>query len=126
MLKLLLVSNNMESFSEFNSALKENYSNEILYAESGEIALGMIKDNAVDLVITDEKIKDMSGLTFIRKLISINPMINCVGMSSLSGKDFHEASEGLGLMDHLPVNPGRSHAEKLLKTLRLIKGLESE
>lgn len=126
MLKLLIVSNNMESFSEFNSALKENDSNEILYAESGETALGMIKDNAIDLVITDEKIKDMSGLAFIRKLISINPMINCAAMSILSEKEFHEASEGLGLMDHLPINPGRPHAEKLLKTLRLIKGLESE
>lgn len=125
MLKLLLVSNDIGSFSEFNSVLKENGANEILYAESGETALEMIKGNAIDLVITDEEIEDMSGLAFIRKLISINPMINCVGISSLSEKDFHEASEGLGLMDHLPVNPGRTDAKRLIKTLRLIKGLES-
>ena len=125
MLKFLLVSNNIQSFSKFVWALEESDANEVLIADSGEAALKMIKDKAIDLVITDEEIGDMSGLAFIRKLISVNPMINCVAVSSLSEKDFHEASEGLGLMDHLPVNPGRYDAEKLLKNIKLIKGLES-
>lgn len=124
MLKLLLVSNNIESFPEFGSALKEN-DTEMFCAESGETALKMVKDNAIDLVITDEEIGHMSGLAFVKKLISISPMTNCVAISSLPEKDFHEASEGLGLMDHLPVNPGKSDAEKLLKNLRCIKGLEA-
>ena len=125
MLEFLLVSNNLGSLSEFNLVLRENDANVLLYANTTQTALKMIEDNAIDLVITDEEIEDMSGLSFIRKLISINPLINCVAVSSLSEKDFHEASEGLGLMNHLPVNPGRSDAEKLLKNLRLIKGLES-
>lgn len=124
MLKLLLVSNNIESFPEFGSALKEN-DTEMFCAESGETALKMVKDNAIDLVITDKEIGDMSGLAFVKKLISISPMTNCVAISSLPEKDFHEASEGLGLMDHLPVNPGKSDAEVLLQNLRRIKGLET-
>jgi two-component SAPR family response regulator len=124
MFKLLLVSNNNESFSEFSLALKEN-DTEIFYAESGETALKLVKDNAIDLVITDEEIGHMSGLAFVKKLISISPMTNCVAISSLPEKDFHEASEGLGLMDHLPVNPGKSDAEVLLQNLRRIKGLET-
>ena len=125
MLKLLLVSNNIDSFAEFGSPLKEDDKNEVLYAESGETALKIIKDNAIDLVITDEEIGDMSGLDFAKRLISFSPMTNCAAVSSLSEKDFHEASEGLGLMNHLPANPGRSDAEILLNTLRRIKGLES-
>lgn len=125
MLKLLIVSNSKESLSELDDTLKENEEIDILYSESGETALKMIKDNAIDLVITDEEVGDMSGLAFIRKLISVNPMVNCVAVSGLSEKDFHEASEGLGLMDHLPLNPGRADAEKLLSNLRRIKGLES-
>ena len=124
MLKLLLVSNNIESFPEFGSALKEN-DTEMFCAESGETALKMVKDNAIDLVITDKEIGDMSGLAFVKKLISISPMTNCVAISSLPEKDFHEASEGLGLMDHLPANPGKPDAEELLKHLRRIKGLEA-
>ena len=124
MLKLLLVSNNIESFPEFGSALKEN-DTEMFCAESGETALKMVKDNAIDLVITDKEIGDMSGLAFAKRLISTSPMTNCAAVSSLPEKDFHEASEGLGLMDHLPVNPGKSDAEVLLQNLRRIKGLET-
>lgn len=125
MLRLLLVSNNIASLSEFGSVLKEDDKNEVLYAESGETALKIIKDNAIDLVITDEENGDMSGLDFAKRLISSSPMTNCAAVSSLSEKVFHEASEGLGLMNHLPANPGKSDAEELLKNLRRIKGLES-
>ncbi len=125
MLKLLLISKNIESFSEFDSALKEDCKNQVYYARSSETALKMIKDNAIDLVITDEEVGDMSGLDFARKLISSNPMTNCAVMSSLPEKEFHEASEGLGLMNHLPLKPKRSDAEDVLKNLRRIKGLES-
>jgi CheY-like chemotaxis protein len=122
---LLLASKNTDSFSDFTSALSENGSNEVLYAGSGEEALKMVKDIAVDLVITDEELADMSGLEFVRRLIPVNPFINCAVISHLSEKEFHEASEGLGIMNHLPSNPERANAEDVLKTLRQIKGLET-
>ncbi|MFC1495685.1 response regulator [Thermodesulfobacteriota bacterium] len=125
MLKLLLVSNNDESLSELISVLKENDDIEVLHAGSGNMALEMVKTNTIDLVVADEEVGDMSGLAFSKKLITSNPMINCVAVSSLPEKDFHEASEGLGLMTNLPVRPGREETEKLLKNLRIIKGLES-
>jgi CheY-like chemotaxis protein len=125
MLKLLLASKNTDSFSDFTSALKENGSNEVLYAGSGEEALKMVKVNAIDLVITDEELADMSGLEFVRRLISVNPFINCAAISHLPEKEFHEASEGLGIMNHLPLKPVSADAEELLKNLKLIKGLEA-
>ena len=126
MLKLLFVSNRVETLSEFISTLKEDDKNEVLYAGSGETALKLIKDSAIDLVITDEEIGDMSGLDFARILISLSPMTNCAALSSLPEKEFHDLSEGLGLMNRLPANPERSDAEDVLKNLRRIKGLESE
>jgi YesN/AraC family two-component response regulator len=125
MFKLLLASKNKDAFSDFISALKENGSNGVFYSGSGEEALSMLKQKFYDLVITDEEIGDMSGLDFAKKLVAVSPMTNCVAVSSLSEEDFHEASEGLGLMTHLPLNPGRADAENLLKSLRQIKGLES-
>ncbi|NLD37210.1 MAG: response regulator [Desulfatiglans sp.] len=125
MLRLMLVSKNADSFSNFIAVLKENGSNEVLYSGSGEEALRIIKQKPFDLVIMDEDVADMSGLELARKLITVSPLTNCVAVSSLSEEDFHEASEGLGLMTHLPLNPGRAEAERLLKNLRQIKGLES-
>jgi len=50
-------------------------------------------------------------------------MITCASVSSLSPEDFHEASEGLGLMAQLPIQPGKEHAEELLQRLRYLKNL---
>jgi CheY-like chemotaxis protein len=122
MLKLLLVSPDEDSLSGLTAALKEHDDVEFLATESGEKALAIVSKNAVDLVVTDEKLGDMTGLEFARRLISLNPMINCASISSLGPERFHEVTEGLGLMDQLPVCPGKEDAERLLRNLRLIKG----
>lgn len=122
MMKLLLVSPDKSSLSELASALKEHDDIELLTTESGEKALAMVSESAVDLVVTDEELGDMTGLEFARRLISLNPMINCATVSGLEPERFHEVSEGLGLMDQLPTRPGKEDAERLLRNLRLIKG----
>jgi CheY-like chemotaxis protein len=122
MMKLLLVSPDKSPLSGLASALKEHDDVELLTTESGEKALAMVSESAVDLVVTDEELGDMTGLEFARRLISLNPMINCATVSGLEPKRFHEVSEGLGLMDQLPTRPGKEDAERLLRNLRLIKG----
>jgi len=122
MMKLLLVNPDKSSLSELASALKEYDDLELLTTESGEKALAMVSESAVDLVVTDEELGDMTGLEFARRLISLNPMINCATVSGLEPERFHEVSEGLGLMDQLPTRPGKEDAERLLRNLRLIKG----
>jgi len=122
MMKLLLVNPDKSSLSELASALKEYDDLELLTTESGEKALAMVSESAVDLVVTDEELGDMTGLEFARSLISLNPMINCATVSGLEPERFHEVSEGLGLMDQLPTRPGKEDAERLLRNLRLIKG----
>lgn len=118
MLKILLASPDELSLSAFVSVLKKDKDVQLSWAESGIIALDMVSETAFDLVVTDEKLRDMTGLDFAEKLVAINPMVNCATVSSLSSKEFHEASEGLGLLAQLPVNPAKEHAEPLLKTLR--------
>lgn len=123
MLKLLLVCPDRDSLSDFASALKGHDDVELYWAESGEIALDMASGSAIDLVVTDEDPGDMTGLELARRLNLVNPMINCASVSSLSSEKFREASEGLGLMAQLPVQPGKKDAEELLQNLRNIKGL---
>jgi len=121
MLKLLLVSPNKTSLSGLASALAEHGDVDLSWAESGEKALDIASDTAIDLVVTDERLGDMTGLEFAGRLLSVNPIINCASVSHLSPENFHEVSEGLGLMAQLPIQPGKEDAEKLLQRLRNLK-----
>jgi CheY-like chemotaxis protein len=119
---LLLVSSDKASLSDLASALEEYKDVEMSWVESGLEALKSVSISDFDLVITDEILSDMTGLELAGKLLSINPMIQCASVTSLSQKEYHEKSEGLGLMDPLPDRPGEKDAERLLRDLRQIKG----
>jgi len=123
MLKLLLVSPDKNSLYGLASALVDHADVDLSWAESGETALEIASDSAIDLVVTDESLGDMTGLEFAGRLLSVNPMINCASVSRLSPEKFHEISEGLGLMVQLPIQPGKEHAEELLQRLKNLKML---
>lgn len=105
MLKLLLVSRDNDSLSGLSSALSGQDNIELETSASGDKALAMLSKKAVDLVVVDEDLGDMTALEFSRRLLGINPMINCAIVSSLSPEEFHEAGEGLGIMAQLPKKP---------------------
>jgi two-component SAPR family response regulator len=123
MLRLLLVSLDINPFKKLISRLKEYDDINLELSSSGENAMAMISVNPVDLVIADEDLEDMATLEFVRRLLKINPMINSAVVSGLSHDEFHEASEGLGIMAQLPANPGREDAERLIRSLKQIKGM---
>jgi two-component SAPR family response regulator len=103
-------------------ALQENNRVELDRADSGGGALTVLKEKTADLVVVDEQLADMSGLAFAKELVVQNPMINCALVSSLSAADFHEASEGLGILAQLPPEPDASHAASLVDNLSAITG----
>jgi len=123
MIKILLVTSEREPFSEFAKMLKQKDGVELSWASTGQEALEAISDNPVDLVIVNENIGNMTGIEFMKKLLPINPMINCAAVSPLPPEEFHEASEGLGVLVQLPVSPGTPDAENLLKRLYDLKNL---
>ena len=114
MIDILLACRHKASLSALEEALAARGVN-ITRSDSGTRAMSMIAESSFDLVIADEDLDDMNGLEFIRKVVSQNPMLNCAAVSSLSPDDFHETSEGLGILMQLPVKPGPEHAEKLLR-----------
>ena len=125
MQRILVVSPNRDNLSMLDSTLKNYKDVHLSWAESGGKALETVTDTTFDLVIADEKLGDMTGLEFAGKLISVNPIINCAVMSTLSPEDFHEASEGLGLMAQLSVQPSEEQTEELLQRLINLKDLMS-
>ena len=122
MLNILLVVPRKESLSDLASGLAAHGDVGVSWAESGKKALEIISGTSVDMVVADEKPGDMTGLEFAGRLLRVNPMTNCALISTLSTEEFHEASEGLGIMAQLPISPGADHADKLLNRLKKIVG----
>ena len=122
MISVLLVADDRDTLLELEETLnKNNVATD--WSDSGSKALLMIANKKFDLVITDEKLSDMTGRTLVEKIISINAMMNCIAISSLSPDDFHEEFEGLGVLMQLPRNPDRENAEKLIEYLKKVLNL---
>ena len=120
MIHILIAGMDRSSMSAFKTALEESDA-QTTYLESGREALLMVSEKVFDLLVTDEKLRDMTGLELIESVITSHPMLNCAAVSSLSPGDFHEASEGLGILMQLPVEPGNREADLLLEHLKKIQ-----
>ena len=122
MINTLLIGSDRSVFEGLETVFKDNKVN-IAWSESGTKALEMISGNSFQMVITDEDLSDMTGLQLIRKLVEINPMINCAAISSLPVDEYHEQSEGLGILMQLPAHPTRKDGQELFKQLDRILNL---
>jgi CheY-like chemotaxis protein len=122
MLNILLASPDKTSMAALKAGLEEN-DVQTIWVETGGDALSMIAKRDFDLVVTDENLGDMAGLEFVKIVITQKPMVNCAAVSTLLPDDFHEASEGLGILMQLPVRPGSEYAKKLLEQLQSILNL---
>ena len=119
MVRILLATRDKGSLAGLNLGLAKNGVH-ITWAESGNNGISILAESNFDLMVTDETLGDMTGLEFIRKIVSQKPMINCAAVSSLRPDDFHEASEGLGILMQLPVRPSPKYAKILLGHLNSI------
>lgn len=120
MITLLLIADNKDAFADLSRAVSEYKGVTTLQADSGEKALAMVASRRFDLVISDEILCDMDGLSLSKKLVKHDPMIHCALVSRLSEAAFHEASEGLGLLAKLPPHPSTTDARNLLERLESI------
>jgi CheY-like chemotaxis protein len=125
MFKLLLVTPNKDALARLASALAEREDVQVSWAESGSQALNIASQTNIALVVTDEKLGDMTGLQLAERLLMLNAVINCAVVSPLSPEDFHRASEGLGLMAQLSPRPGEEEGAALVERLKHIKGVET-
>ena len=124
MIQVLLITPEKDRFLDLSATLKQNGAT-ISWASSGSAALDALGKAPVDLVVADEKVDDMTGLEFADRLVALNPMINCALVSGLDKKEFHEVSEGLGILMQLPAKPDPTDAERLANHLKQILGFTS-
>ena len=120
MIRILIAGRDASSLSAFQSALNASNTH-INYMHSVKTVLTAISAEIFDLLVVDEKLGDMQGLELIRSVVAKQPMLNCALVSSLPTEEFHDASEGLGILMQLPNNPGFEEALQLLAHLNKIQ-----
>ena len=120
MYKIVIVTNNKENFSSLATELGAIEDCMIAWNDSLQKAKETASESTPDLMVIDEEVDKVSNLDVARQIVISNPMINITLVSVLSPKDFHEASEGLGIVAQLPRQPRKEEAVKLLETLQSI------
>ena len=120
---VLLVTQDSARFSALVEGLRRQQEVELVRAATRAVGLTQLKGKKIDLVIVDEQLDDMSGIAFVKQLVKINPLVNTAIISALTKQEFHEATEGLGVLMQLPVQPQETSAEALLAILEKIGAL---
>ena len=118
MLKILLVTPQQDRFGILRTELARLHPFRFSQATDGQAALDAVRIAAVDLVIVDETLGDMSGLALVRRLLDVNALINTVLVSTDTAEDFHERTEGLGILMPLPKRCGKAEAVRLIEGLK--------
>lgn len=119
-MRVLCVAKNSTKFSIFVAELQRQSPIEVMPATTGAEGFLYLQDKQIDVVIVDEQLDDMSGIAFVRQLVKINPLVNTAMVGTLADHDFHEATEGLGVLMQLPADPGEKEARTLLGILEKI------
>ena len=115
---ILFVTARKNNFTEFMDGLTREETVEIVTVVSSDEAIGSLSGPIPDLVIIDEEVDGISGMKIARDILMKNAMVNQVLVSSLSPEEFHEASEGLGIMVQLPPEPDAAQAKNVLGILK--------
>ncbi len=122
MLRIVLATARPQPMEAFAAALSANPEVRLQHVDSGAEALETAQAFAPHLVIIDTGLGDYEPLELVQKLLRVNAMVNTVVVSPLSEEEFHEASEGLGVLGRLAGQPGEGDAAELLLRLKKVLG----
>ena len=110
-------------FAALVARLRREPDIELVPAATGAAGLLALKTKRIDLVIVDEQLDEMGGIALVKQVVKVNPLINTALVSALAADEFHEATEGLGVLMQLPMHPRETDAEALLAVLEKIGAL---
>lgn len=123
MLRLLLVTTRQAKTGSFVEGLSSDGNVRLDRVASKDAALDFVRDNPPHLVIIDSELSGLEPLKLVAELLTVNAMVNTAVMSSLSDHEFHETTEGFGILDRLPIVPDEEDARNLLHKLRRVLGI---
>ncbi len=114
----LLVTTRADELAAFTRGLTGSGEVELAMAVDPGQALDVARDKAPVLAVVDKDLPGSSSLGLVGELLKVNAMINTAVVSDMSEEDFHEESEGLGVLAQVPPNPGEQDGKDLADKLR--------
>ncbi|SNS20924.1 hypothetical protein SAMN04488503_3194 [Humidesulfovibrio mexicanus] len=117
-MSILLVTPRGAQLAEFSRALGEASNLPVEALATWEEALARLKGKAHQFLIIDQGLAEGDPLELSKAVLMVNAMVNMAVVSPLGADDFHEASEGLGILAPIPVTPGAADGVALAQVFR--------
>lgn len=117
----LLVTTRADELARFMDGLAEAGVKTVV-VESKDEALDAVRAKMPDLVVVDRDLPGIGSLALVLELLKVNAMVNTAVVSDLSEEEFHEESEGLGVLSRVPPTPLEDDAKELVDKLRGLPG----
>jgi ActR/RegA family two-component response regulator len=108
---ILLVTARSSQMQPFVQALGKGVN--LITVDSVSEALNAARNRKITLAVVDEEVAETAGLDIVRRLLQINAFVHTAVLSAAAEADFHERSEGLGVLAQLPVVPEPKDAQHL-------------
>jgi DNA-binding NtrC family response regulator len=121
---VLIVDDDKNTREGLGRALRSEYN--VLMAESGERALSMLKDNHIDIMLTDLRMPGMDGLTLLQRALAGNSQIVCVLLTAYGNVETAVEAMKRGAYDYLTKPVNLDHLDLLLKRAIKSRNMESE
>lgn len=115
---ILIVTRRGLELGPFADALAKGSGLQVRFTDGWANAQAVAKGLPPSFAVLDEGLRGGPPLELAKRIIQENALINLAVVSPLSGEEFHEASEGLGILAPVPQNPTAADGETLAKVFR--------
>lgn len=113
---ILAVTDRSPELAGFLQTLQERSGMNLMVATSGKAALEQVKTDRPPFVILDRTLPDTEPFRLAMDILAVNAMTNLAAITELSDEDFHEESEGLGILCAIAPDPGGEDAAHVAET----------
>jgi DNA-binding response OmpR family regulator len=118
-MQVVIVSARKEALRDFAQGLAAD----VEWAESPQNVLERARTAPWQLVVVDALTPGVNYKAFVMDLLRANAMINTMVITDMGEEEFHEDSEGLGVICAVPANPGQADGSRSMGLLRQLPGL---
>lgn len=123
MLTIVLASPRVDQWQAFSDTLASAIQADIVTVRTAADAIEAAQKLHPQLVVIDAELGDLTAAELIRRLLSIDAMINTAVASGEAEAIFHEETEGLGILMKLSLLPTSAEAGYLSESLRQVTGV---